>query len=156
MDGDSDVGGPSSFSDDDAWFDIENDMVYQWDHDNWSTSYGGFRPAYFGWSFLESPGNPHDGIDNDGDGMIYESQFDGIDNDGDWDPERDDIGADGLGEYHINYTGPDEDGTEGNRIWDDGEEEFIDSNGNGVYEPAENYIDSNFENWIDLFGSILR
>ena len=51
MYGDADVGGPSSFSDDDAWFDTENDMVFQWDHDNWSTSYGGFRPAYFGWSF---------------------------------------------------------------------------------------------------------
>ena len=124
MYGDADVGGPSSFSDDDAWFDTENDMVYQWDHDSWSTSYGGFRPAYFGWSFLESPGNPHDGIDNDGDGMVDESQFDGIDNDGDWDPERDDIGADGLAEYHINYTGPDEDGTEGNGIPDLGEPNF--------------------------------
>ena len=31
MYGDSDVGGPSSFSDDDAWFDIENDMV-AWHH----------------------------------------------------------------------------------------------------------------------------
>ena len=70
MYGDADVGGPSSFSDDDAWFDTENDMVFQWDHDNWSTSYGGFKPAYFGWSFLESPGNPNDGIDNDGDGLI--------------------------------------------------------------------------------------
>jgi len=124
MYGDADVGGASSFSDDDAWFDTENDMVYQWDHDNWSTSYGGFRPAYFGWSFLESPGNPHDGIDNDGDGMIDESQFDGIDNDGDWDPERDDIGADGLAEFHINYTGPDDDGTEGNGIPDLGEPNF--------------------------------
>ena len=124
MYGDADIGGASSFSDDDAWFDTENDMVYQWDHDNWSSSYGGFRPAYFGWSFLESPGNPHDGIDNDGDGMIDESQFDGIDNDGDWDPERDDIGADGLADFHINYTGPDEDGTEGNGVPDLGEPNF--------------------------------
>ena len=56
--------------------------------------------------------------------MIDESQFDGIDNDGDWDPERDDIGADGLAEFHINYTGPDEDGTEGNGIPDLGEPNF--------------------------------
>ena len=49
--------------------------------------------------FLESPGNPNDGIDNDEDGMIDESQFDGIDNDGDWDPEVDDIGSDGLAEF---------------------------------------------------------
>ena len=124
MYGDADIGGASSFSDDDAWFDTENDMVFQWDHDEWSNSYGGFRPAYFGWSFLESPGNPTDSLDNDEDGMIDESQFDGIDNDGDWDPERDDIGADGLAPFHINYIGPDEDGTEGNGIPDVGEPNF--------------------------------
>ena len=54
MYGDADIGGASSFSDDDAWFDTENDMVYRWDHDNWSSSYGGFRPAYFD-GVLESP-----------------------------------------------------------------------------------------------------
>ena len=124
MYGDADVGGPSDYSDDDAWFDTENDMVYQWDHNGWSNSYGGFQPAYFGWSFLESPGNPHDGIDNDVDGMVDESQFDGIDNDGDWDAEMDDIGADGLAEFHLNYTGPDADGTEGNGIPDVGEPNF--------------------------------
>ena len=124
MYGDADIGGPSSFSDDDAWFDIDNDIVYQWDHDGWSNSYGGFDPVYFGWSFLESPGNPNDGIDNDGDGMIDESQFDGIDNDGDWLAERDDIGADGLGEYHYEYLGPDADGTERNGIPDLGEPNF--------------------------------
>jgi len=124
MYGDADVGGPSDYSDDDAWFDIENDIVYQWDHNGWSNSYGGFKPVYFGWSFLESPGNPHDGIDNDLDGMIDESQFDGIDNDGDWLAERDDIGADGLGPNHYEYTGPDADGTEGNGIPDVGEPNF--------------------------------
>ena len=124
MYGDADIGGSSDFSDDDAWFDTENDMVYQWDHDGWSNSYGGFKPVYFGWSFLESPGNPTDGIDNDEDGMIDESQFDGIDNDGDWNIDRDDIGADGLADYHLNYLGPDEDGTEGNGIPDVGEPNF--------------------------------
>ena len=124
MYGDADVGGASDFSDDDAWFDTENDMVYQWDHNGWSSSYGGFKPIYFGWSFLESPGNPHDGIDNDEDGMIDESQFDGIDNDEDWLMERDDIGSDGLGEYHIDYPGLDPDGTEGNGVPDLGEPNF--------------------------------
>ena len=119
MYGDADIGSTNGdFSDDDAWFDIDNDMVYQWDHDSWSNANGGFRPAYFGWSFLESPGNPNDGIDNDGDGMVDESQFDGIDNDEDWLAERDDIGSDGLGAYHIEYTGPDADGSEGNGIPD--------------------------------------
>ena len=124
MYGDADIGGPSDYSDDDAWFDTENDMVYQWDHNGWSNAYGGFQPAYFGWSFLESPGNPYDGIDNDMDGMVDESQFDGIDNDGDWDIELDDIGADGLAEFHLNYPGPDEDGTEGNGVPDVGEPNF--------------------------------
>ena len=124
MYGDADIGGSSDFHDDDAWFDTENDMVFQWDHNGWSNSYGGFKPVYFGWSFLESPGNPYDGIDNDGDGMVDESQFDGIDNDGDWLAERDDIGSDGLGEYHLDYPGPDADGTEGNGEPDVGEPNF--------------------------------
>ena len=47
-------------------------MVFQWDHDNWSTSYGGFKPAYFGWSFLESCNQNDVPIDNDEDGMIDE------------------------------------------------------------------------------------
>jgi len=56
--------------------------------------------------------------------MIDESQFDGIDNDEDWLAERDDIGSDGLGEYHYGYAGPDADGTEGNGIPDLGEPNF--------------------------------
>ncbi|MDP2366548.1 MAG: hypothetical protein Q8M94_22565, partial [Ignavibacteria bacterium] len=59
--------------------------------------------GYLGCKFLESPGNPNDGIDNDGDGIIGaggnpwdESQDDGIDNDGDWNPETDDVGVDGI------------------------------------------------------------
>ena len=125
MYGDADIGSSNGdFSDDDAYFDIENDIVYQWDHDGWTAANGGYVPAYFGWAFLESPGNPTDGIDNDGDGMIDESQFDGIDNDGDWLADRDDIGTDGLGTYHLEYPGPDEDGSEGNGIPDVGEPNF--------------------------------
>jgi hypothetical protein len=125
MYGDADIGSTNGdFSDDDAYFDVDNDIVYQWDHDGWSAANGGFVPAYFGWAFLESPGNPTDGIDNDGDGMIDESQFDGIDNDSDWLADRDDIGADGLGTYHLEYIGPDEDGSEGNGVPDVGEPNF--------------------------------
>jgi len=124
MYGDADVGDDGDQGDDDSWFDQENSIVYQWDHDNWSNAKGGFKPAYFGWTFLESPGNPHDGIDNDFDGIVDESQFDGIDNDGDWDPENDDIGSDGLGPTHEEYTGPDLDGTEGNGTPDVGEPNF--------------------------------
>lgn len=124
MYGDADIGDDGDQRDDDSWFDQVNDIVYQWDHDNWSNAKGGFRPAYFGWKFLESPGNSTDGIDNDGDGLIDESQFDGIDNDGDWDPEFDDLGTDGLGPQHQEYTGPDADGTEGNGVPDLGEPNF--------------------------------
>jgi hypothetical protein len=124
MYGDADVGDDGDQRDDNSYFEQENAIVYQWDSDNWSTAKGGFRPAYFGWKFLESPSNSTDGIDNDFDGLVDESQFDGIDNDGDWDMEIDDIGADGLGPEHDNYPGPDEDGTEENGIPDPGEPNF--------------------------------
>ncbi len=73
--------------------------------------------------FLQTPGNPHDGVDNDDDGMIDESPYDMVDNDGDWDPERDDVGRDGIpntgdegegdglptwGEPHFDWRDPDE------------------------------------------------
>jgi len=124
MYGDADVGDDGDQRDDDAWFDTMNDIVYQWDHDLWSINDGGFVPAYFGWKYLESPGNPLDNIDNDDDGMIDESQDDGIDNDGDWDAYIDDIGSDGVGPNFGEYTGPDPDGTEGNGVPDVGEPNF--------------------------------
>ncbi len=122
MYGDADVGDDGDQRDDDSWFDKKNDIVYQWDHDN-KGAWGG-PTAYFGWKFLESPGNPYDGIDNDDDGMIDESQWDGIDNDGDWNPATDDVGTDGIGPADPGYTGPDPDGTEGNGQPDDGEPNF--------------------------------
>ncbi len=124
MYGDADVGDDGDQRDDDAWFDTVNDIVYQWDHDLWSIVKGGFRPAYFGWKYLESPGSPLDGIDNDEDGMTDESQFDNIDNDGDWDPYVDDLGTDGIGPNFGEYIEPDPDGTEGNGIPDAGEPNF--------------------------------
>lgn len=124
MYGDADVGDDGDQYDDDAWFDTKNDIVYQWDHDLWSHLNGGFIPAYFGWKYLESPGNPLDDLDNDEDGMIDESQSDGIDNDGDWDPYVDDVGTDGVGPNFGEYIGPDADGTEGNGVPDPGEPNF--------------------------------
>ena len=93
--GDPHVGGPSNWQDDLADFDIEKNMVFAWDEDGRS-DVAGRTPGYFGYKFLESPGNPDDGIDNDGDGLVDESQFNGIDDDGDWDPEFDDVGQDGV------------------------------------------------------------
>jgi predicted secreted protein len=93
--GDPHIGGPSNWQDDLSYFDRDINMVYAWDEDGMS-DVSGRPPGYFGYKFLESPGQPYDGIDNDGDGMIDESQSNGIDDDGDWDPEKDDVGVDGV------------------------------------------------------------
>jgi hypothetical protein len=94
--GDPHVGGANDFSDDNSFFDILVDMVYAWDADN--TAGAGFTgvPGYFGYKFLESPGNNDDGIDNDQDGLVDEDMNNGIDDDGDWNPETDDVGVDGV------------------------------------------------------------
>jgi len=108
--GDPDVGGGSPENTDDNGFfvppysldtvDVENvpvyarSMVYFFDPDKEGPS--GLPLGYLGCKFLESPGNSTDGIDNDGDGMIDESQEDNIDNDGDWNPAIHDVGLDGI------------------------------------------------------------
>ena len=124
MYGDADIGERQDNKDDLSEFNKEQDIVYQWDKDLWSVADGGFKPGYFGWKFLESPGDPLNGVDDDDDGMIDESQEDGIDNDGDWDPTIDDVGKDGKGSDHPDYPGPDPDGTEGNGVPDRGEPNF--------------------------------
>jgi hypothetical protein len=69
-------------------------MVYFWDPD--FTGARGLPLGYVACKFLESPGNPNNGKDDDGDGMIDERQDDGIDNDHDWNPAVDDVGVDGI------------------------------------------------------------
>jgi hypothetical protein len=64
-------GGRQDSRDDLAWFDTQNDITYSWDSDD-VPSPGWVCGAiqcigYVGYAFLESPGNPYDGIDNDGD-----------------------------------------------------------------------------------------
>ena len=61
--------GPQEYDDDWSYFDVENDITYTGDYDNsarrnpkWQGSVG-----MVGYAYLESPGNPYDGIDNDGD-----------------------------------------------------------------------------------------
>ena len=93
--GDPHVGGPSNWQDDLSFFDQNLNMVYCWDADGIS-DVTGRPPGYFGYKFLESPGQPYDGIDNDGDGMIDERQDNGIDEDGDWNIEKHDVGIDGV------------------------------------------------------------
>jgi len=130
------VGGPSSGGDD-VQYDLYLDLTYAWDHlgkgvpGNWIT-------GYYGYAYLESPGNATNGKDDDGDGMTDERRDDGIDNDGDWvsyldvnnngkwdpltEPVNNDVGKDGVGPYDIQYTGPDE--GEGDGIPTDGEPNF--------------------------------
>lgn len=108
--GDPDLGGGSPENTDDNGFFIPpysldsvdvshipvyaRSMVYFWDPDMKGNF--GLPLGYLGCKFLESPGNPVNGIDDDGDGMIDESQEDGIDNDGDWNPLIHDVGLDGI------------------------------------------------------------
>ncbi|NOY79218.1 MAG: hypothetical protein GXO76_15300 [Calditrichaeota bacterium] len=59
--------GNGDYGDDCAAYDLDNDLAYSWDFDN--TGDTGWTPvAWLGYAFLESPGNPYDGIDNDDDG----------------------------------------------------------------------------------------
>ncbi len=58
--------------DDLAYFDLENDITYSWDFNDqgcpgWVPVSQNHNVGYVGYAFLESPGNPVDGIDNDGD-----------------------------------------------------------------------------------------
>ncbi len=92
--GDPHIGGADDWRDDLIGYSKENDLVYAWDADG--VGEGGLTPGYFGFSFLQSPGNSNDGIDNDGDGLIDESPWNNIDDDNDWSAESDDLGTDGL------------------------------------------------------------
>jgi len=69
-------------------------IVYFWDANGLGYQN---RPAHYdACKFLESPGNTNDVIDNDGDGMVDESQTNEKDDDKDWNPLNDDVGIDGV------------------------------------------------------------
>ncbi len=120
------IGGPGSdFQDDMYGFDTTANMVFFYDQDGYGRGADGrpYRCGWLGFKFLESPENANDGIDNDGDGMVDESQYNGIDDDNDWDVNKDDVGRDGiagtgdygendgvptLGEPHYEIMDPDE------------------------------------------------
>ncbi len=65
--GNTATGGGSEGSDDGGAYDLEMEIGYHLDQDN--LGYGGWNVGFLGQAFFESPGNPYDGIDNDGDGM---------------------------------------------------------------------------------------
>ncbi len=61
----------TDWDDDDAQFYREISLAVNYDNDNIGTQ--GYTPVpWVGFAFLESPGNPYDGIDNDGDGNNLE------------------------------------------------------------------------------------
>jgi len=141
MYGDPHIGGANDYADDNAYYDTFLDLVYAWDHNARGEPqyFGSSAPGFFGYKFLESPGEPRDFKDNDADGLVDESMQDDIDNDGDfepfddfnmngrWDPGEDindDVGTDGIGPEDRYYPGPDPDGSEANGLPDHGEPDF--------------------------------
>ncbi len=114
-----------------AFYNTTLDMAYAWDYDGIGT--GGIRPGVMGIAFLESPGIPDDGVDNDEDGLIDEKRdnpaisvigpMDGIN-----DLEKFLSAYDLTEEELKSHWDADED-----QDWDDG----IDRNSNGIYEPDE-------------------
>jgi hypothetical protein len=67
---DNGIGGESD--DEIGFFDRQLDMAYSWDNDG--IGRGGLRPGVMGFAYLESPGIPYDGVDNDGDGLNDEQR----------------------------------------------------------------------------------
>ena len=67
------VGGQGDSVDDFADFEQVDDIVYMWDRDGIDNR-GRPGVGYFGFAFLESPGDPLNEIDNDQDGIVDERQ----------------------------------------------------------------------------------
>ena len=69
------IGGEGDSVDDLADFEREDDITYMWDRDGLDNR-GRPGVGYFGFAFLESPGEPLDGVDNDENGITDEAQDD--------------------------------------------------------------------------------
>ena len=67
------IGGEGDSVDDLADFQKEDDIVYMWDRDGLDNR-GRPGVGYFGFAFLESPGDPLDGLDNNANGITDETQ----------------------------------------------------------------------------------
>jgi hypothetical protein len=75
------AGGDGDSGDDLGFFDVDEWITYSWDSDGIGNK--GQKVGYVGYSFLESPGNPFDGIDNDDDSRLpsptfVQSDFDSV------------------------------------------------------------------------------
>lgn len=114
-----------------AYFDTNVDMAYSWDIDG--IGKGGLPTGTMGVAYLESPGLPFDGIDNDDDGLIDERR----DNPANQIVEATSGIAD-LGKFLQAYNLKEEDlhphwDADEDQDWTDG----IDLNGDGIYQKDE-------------------
>ncbi|HZW38751.1 MAG TPA: hypothetical protein VFF33_05585 [Ignavibacteriaceae bacterium] len=117
------VGGTNDSEDDNAAYDTRLDLAYAYDSNGLGVP-DAWKTGYYGYAYLESPGNWSNGFDDDQDGMIDEKRDDGIDNDHDWvgymdlngngkwdadqnEPLNNDVGYDGVGPFDPQYNGPD-------------------------------------------------
>jgi len=126
---DNGIGGEAD--DEIAYFDKLLDMAYSWDKDG--IGYAGGRTGVMGFAYLESPGLPYDGVDNDDDGIIDEKR----------DNEATRIvgptdGIHDLEKFLAFYNLKEEDlkehwDADEDQDWQDGE----DLNGDGVYQITE-------------------
>ncbi len=125
-----------SGADDIAFYNKELNMCYAWDLDGIPVG-GGKEPGVYALAYLESPGIPNDGIDNDLDGLVDEAR----DNDatqkiGPYD------GITDLNNFLSFYNLEESDLKE---HWDADEDqdwqEWVDKNNNGEYDPDENIGD---------------
>ena len=116
-----------------AYFDTKLDMSYSWDVNG--IGKGGLPTGTMGFAYLESPGVPYDGLDNDKDGLI--------------DEKKDNVAVNKVGptegianlqDFLTFYKLKEEDLVEHwdadeDQDWEDGE----DLNGDGIYQVTENF-----------------
>jgi hypothetical protein len=80
---------------------VEIFTAVAWDSNFVESNFVG-DPGFVGVLFLQPPGNPWDGVDNDGDGLVDESPYNGIDDDGDGTPDDIPDEVDAVNDFH--YT----------------------------------------------------
>ena len=122
----------SGHNDEIGFFDTFEDMAYIWDYDGIGD--GGLVPGVLGLAFLESPGIPYDGLDNDDDGLVDEKR----------DNEATAIigPTDGIADLDNFLRFYDKDLEDLKDHWDaDEDQDWVDGddiNGNGIYNDGEN------------------
>ncbi len=127
---DNGIGGESD--DELGYFDTKIDMAYSWDKDGRGEA--GLPTGTMGFAYLESPGIPYDGIDNDEDGLIDEKR----DNPTPGELIGPTDGIANLQNFLEFYRLKEEDlkehwSSDEDQDWEDG----VDLNGDGIYQANE-------------------